>query len=217
MSTISIPFNYKDQFFGYHDDQVGRTIVCFNKNHLQTLAYMFLNDNDLIPRLDLSDVLKFFYNTVFKSDFENAWKFEFNLMKDEFKYEQNFNPKIRLSGKRDSGLQFWLSLINDEHPIYYASAIVAAWGFDGFHKTSNKIVNSWVLSRKTPLFKFKTLCEANLHNLDIPRFNGYAKPAYVVTGNYQDFTYLKGLPSVTPEFLEQFRTSILNPSVLCYN
>jgi hypothetical protein len=218
MVQTEILFTYEDEFFGYRDSQTGITKTFFITEHLHTIVYRFLNDPWLIMELEFQDVLKLFGTTIFHPDFKTGWQFEFDCISEEFSYSEKFNPKFNIPKSKKTYLDFWVDLYYDEQPIYYASAILAAWAFEGWSKTAKEIVSGWIQVSRTPLFEFTNLSEILVDKEDVDKMDPLSVHNYfLVTGNFNDFEYLKGLPNVTPEFLEQFQNSILKQTTPCYN
>lgn len=220
MDYIQTVFNYEDEFYGLWDARVGKTAIYFEPKHLETLVYLFLNDPWLTMELDFEDVLKLFGRSIFNPDFMDSWEFQFESIQNEFSHSEKFNPKFNIPKSKKTYLDFWVDLNYDEHPIYYASAILAAWGLSSWTIIAHEIISGWIKARRTPLFDFKTVGEAAAD----PKAFAKKNPAidinrvYIVKGTFQDFEYLKGLPKVTPQFLEQFNNSIYsNLPMPCYN
>jgi len=218
MQKEPIVFNYENEFYGISIPPIDKTFICFTKPHLEKLAFLVLNKPWYTMNFDVEQAFRFFGLSIFNQDFYDAWQFEFESAKPKLLYYQEFNPKKPIPSNKNGALGFWDSLYTQEHPIYYTSAVSAAWSIEGWTKTVKKIATHWKIKRQTPYFKFSTVNEACIEHFEKATEYREYNEIFVVNGNFQDFEYLKFLPSVTPSFLDEFKNAIQSElTPICYN
>lgn len=218
MRNIRLVFNYENEFYGFSGLQMGRTTICFTADHLETLSYLLLSNPSYFLKVDFQDVYNFFGETAIDRDFLDAWEFEFETLKNDFLFNEEFSSKIKLPRRTEECFEFWQSLHLKENPVYYVSAITASWGLIGWSEAAKDLAFHWKMKRETPFFQFTTLLDALIYKDSLPEKFEAFKYIYVVLGNNLDFEHLGSLPNATSDFLTDFNNSInLNQLQQCYN
>lgn len=218
MKNNELVFNYENEIQGYFNNNIGQTTIYFTNNHLKTLSYSLLRNPWQTLHIEVIDALHFFGKTVTHNDFCEAWNFEYDRIQSEFSIKNEFEPNVVVPFENEKCFDFWHSLSQESHPIYYVSAIKAAWSIEGWEKVVIKMAKYWKEKKETPFFKFTTVAESKMDRFELPILDLRFFPNYLVTGNYRGFGYLKSLPNASPDFIQNFNSSInINQPELCLN
>lgn len=203
-----------------------KVVVFVTREHLENIAWACLCNPVLVCELELEMIIDLFKKAPLDDDFLELWKFEYSTMKDDFNVKSKFSLPLEIPKNPSEIIQFWSSLQRSKDPIYYASAVLAAWGLEGSNNTIRNIASFWIKQETTPFFSFNVTKENFFSNKDLPKelkelsneIKEFLLRQFLVIGNLLDLSYMKYLYKKNPERIAEIQ-NLINPEIIepCYN
>ena len=219
MNNLNHVTHFDGDFFLVNILGQGKWVMFITREHLEKIAWACLCNPVLICELELEMIIYLFKKTPQDDGFLRAWKFEYSTMKDDFNVKAKFSLPIEIPKNPSEVTYFWRSLSNSKDPIYYASAVLAAWGLEGWCDTIRNIASFWIKQETTPFFSFSVPKENFLANRKLPKeMKEILKKCFLVVGGQLDLSYMKYLYKKNPERIAEIQ-NLLTPEILepCYN